>query len=328
MSGADGGDGSSSALVTAPPPQQQQQQLARDDPGGDGGVGSSSALVTAPQQQLARVLRPTRVELLSRLRGETLPTCEHCGATFPEQKMKALHMSGINGYFCEILHGPDGEFARQRSREKGQRPKNSGMPPAICPECDMQFATISVLLKHFSRKHSDERPFACVHCAYAFKTLADRNEHQELCLAGENAGKVIRCVACAFELTSREKWKEHKRYTKHKKFVTAWPASARAPTRSVPWGEIIDESHPDYVDPMTVPEAVIISIEAGGEEGEEGDEGAAEAAPDHDGSRCMRQRLVETLARRPGVDAEQQEGGAAHSAGEDHARGPSVVHSV
>ena len=108
------------------------------------------------------VLRPSTHEVLERIREQGLPVeCEVCDARFANQQHLEMHMRK-HGWM-----GVDPHNSNELRDAKARRGRNS--LPVICPECFAHFGSMPQLLKHYMRKHTDERPFVCAKCDAAFK---------------------------------------------------------------------------------------------------------------------------------------------------------------
>jgi hypothetical protein len=169
--------------------------------------------------------------------------CDECGKQFKSEQVLLVHK---NSHLKTPL---------PRTRAEGEAPttkvvtpagivkdrRRAQETPALCPECGQQFATITVLQKHFLRKHlgGDVSNFACEKCGKAFKTRADAKQHQELCLQGVDCGKVIRCRTCQFEVVSGPAWRMHRQLTKHRTYEIAWPLDLEI---EGVYGEVLDDS--------------------------------------------------------------------------------------
>ena len=81
------------------------------------------------------------------------------------------------------------------SPESESEPTESRKVGYVCPYCKLSCAKPSVLQKHI-RAHTNERPYPCVPCGFAFKTKSNLYKHcrsrsHALKMEGGDASKVI-----------------------------------------------------------------------------------------------------------------------------------------
>ena len=67
-------------------------------------------------------------------------------------------------------------LAKEVLFELGPESASSGKSGKVCPYCKLSCAKPSVLLKHI-RAHTNERPYPCVPCGFAFKTKSNLYKH-------------------------------------------------------------------------------------------------------------------------------------------------------
>lgn len=168
--------------------------------------------------------------------------CEVCGQRFTSRTRLDVHMqrhraseiakkkSG-NGLLVKPTQMTNKVWAQageEAERSAGPN-KRTFEPPALCPDCGQQCSTITVLTKHFLRKHVDGAAFKCAKCDKGFNTKSDRTRHESVCLRGPDAGKVIRCLACQMVHKTAWAWATHMDLTKHKLFELCWPDGSTGP---------------------------------------------------------------------------------------------------
>jgi hypothetical protein len=162
----------------------------------------------------ARVLRPTREDMLDRISGQSSAAdgkfaCLECGERLESLAAVDKHRRATH----------------QMAMRNDANAQRNGVP-AICPECESQFGTLQQLQRHFARKHVTERQFQCASCGLGFKTNPERRAHEGMCIEGLNRGKAIRCEHCGITCMTRHQWRQHRKITKHTNFELQWVDSA------------------------------------------------------------------------------------------------------
>jgi len=162
----------------------------------------------------ARVLRPTREDMLDRISGQSSAAdgkfaCLECGERFESLAAVDKHRRATH----------------QIAMRNDANAQRNGVP-AICPECELQFGTLQQLQRHFARKHVTERQFQCASCGLGFKADTERRAHEGMCIEGLNRGKAIRCERCGMICMTQHQWRQHRKLTKHTKFELQWVDSA------------------------------------------------------------------------------------------------------
>lgn len=174
----------------------------------------------------AVVLAPTSEQMTEHVRrsaaGEV--SCDTCGKSFANAQHLKVHKRQHEERRPRIAHAESGP----RERKAGGKRLRTALQ-CLCPACGEVLDQLQGLTRHFARKHFEGTLFACSKCALGFRTAVDCNQHQRLCLRGEDEGKVIRCKTCGFCVDSVYKWKNHAAMTKHRDFVLAERAEAPAP---------------------------------------------------------------------------------------------------
>ena len=162
----------------------------------------------------ARVLRPTREDMLDRISGQSNAAdgkfaCLECGERFESLAAVDKHRRATH----------------QMAMRNDANAQRNGVP-AICPECESHFGTLQQLQRHFARKHVTERQFQCASCGLGFKADTERRAHEGMCIEGLNRGKAIRCEQCGIICMSQHQWRQHRKITKHTTFELQWVDSA------------------------------------------------------------------------------------------------------
>lgn len=163
------------------------------------------------------LLRPTREDVLDRISGRSSAAdgkfqCLECAERFDTLAATDTHKRKAHAA-SKRAGGGSASGTVQAGRTT---------IPAVCPDCNSQFATMQQLQRHFTRKHVDARMFKCEKCEQEFKADAERKSHQAMCFKGVDAGKAIRCQECGLICTSAHQWKTHKRLTAHRSFEVCW----------------------------------------------------------------------------------------------------------
>lgn len=202
------------------------------------------------------VQRPSRDVMETRVRDMLHGvSCATCGKHFASRPLLLVHQS-----------------VHTRLRGIMKKPRKL-QETAICPVCGEQSSTLTVLTKHFLRKHVKQVSFPCAKCAKAFDTKSDAVQHQKLCLKGPDVGKVFRCLACHMIRRTAASWREHAQLTSHRTFELCWPdgsfaegLGAREALLPKDFGTVLEDEEvaAAHGDPYLEDEAVVVHVGAFG----------------------------------------------------------------
>ena len=160
--------------------------------------------------------------------------CPECGKKFKSIGQLDLHLKthGMNKSAPSSRKRPHAAIAGEASADGATEDNGGNTPtfrvfadkiPAICPLCKEQSSTMTVLTKHYMRKHVQNVFFECRKCGAKKPTRTDITKHEALCLRGPDEGKVIRCTACQMLLPTANSWRTHSELSKHRFFDLCWP---------------------------------------------------------------------------------------------------------
>jgi DNA-directed RNA polymerase subunit M/transcription elongation factor TFIIS len=213
--------------------------------------------------------RPTREEMEVRVHEMVHGvTCDVCGKHFQSRTQLNVHA---------LIHSAEAKKAKGIARLNGASAPGQHSAarrveaPALCPACGEQLSTMTVLVKHYQRRHAaPDAALECAKCGKRFKTKSDLSRHEGLCLSGPDAGKVIRCTVCQMIQTTANAWREHSKQTKHRSCELCWPdgssGGAAGAAGAVPsaraFGTVLDddEIHAPGDEPASEDEAIVVHV--------------------------------------------------------------------
>ena len=121
---------------------------------------------------LPEVLYPSRIDLIDRINNRSsaadgLFACLMCTERFDSLKSVDLHRKKAHQ-----LPRTQQERVRRGTSERARKEIQ-----ASCPVCDERLSNMQGLLRHYLRKHVDERLYTCSKCGVAFKVRRGESAH-------------------------------------------------------------------------------------------------------------------------------------------------------